>query len=133
MSGSFIDSNILIYFAAADPVKSGRAKALLHDGGHISVQVLNETAHVARRKMRFTWAETRELLATVRDLVTVHPLTETTHEIGLELAERYQISMFDGMLAAAAVMARCDTLWSEDMQDGLKIRGGLTVKNPFSL
>jgi len=132
MSGSFIDSNVLIYLAAADPVRADRAEALISTGGHISVQVLNEVAHVLRRKLTFSWADTAAFLAGLRHVLRVHPLTEMTHETGLALAERYRLSVYDGVIVAAALMADCVTLWSEDMQDGLVIDGRLTIKNPFS-
>jgi predicted nucleic acid-binding protein len=35
------------------------------------------------------------------------------------------------MIAAAALGAGCDRLWSENMHDGLGIDGRLTVVNPF--
>ena len=54
-----------------------------------------------------------------------------THENGLALAERYNFSIYDAMIAAAALQANCDTLWSEDMQDGLVLDGGLRIVNPF--
>jgi len=38
----------------------------LAQGGSISVQVLNEIANVARRKMRLGWSETHEFLSLVR-------------------------------------------------------------------
>jgi antitoxin MazE len=55
----------------------------------ISVQVLNEIANVARRKMAMSWAETRAFLSTVRALLPVQPITIDIHETGLSLAERY--------------------------------------------
>ena len=36
----------------------------------------------------------------------------------------------DRVIVAAALAAGCDTLYSEDLQDGLKVRN-LTVRNPF--
>jgi predicted nucleic acid-binding protein len=36
------------------------------------------------------------------------------------------------MIAASALHADCDTLWSEDMQDGLTIEERLRVRNPFT-
>lgn len=53
MSGNFIDTNVLIYLASGDPVKADRAEEIVGRGGAISVQVLNELANVARRKMGF--------------------------------------------------------------------------------
>src|SRR5487761_1096558 len=131
MPGSFIDTNVLVYVASGDPVKADRAEKTIADGGTISVQVLNELANVARRKMRLSWPETHDLLATVRALLQVQPNTLETHQTGLALAERYGLSVYDAMIAAAALHADCDTLWSEDMQDGLVIDGRLRVTNPF--
>lgn len=51
---------------------------------------------------------------------------------GLRLAERYQLSLYDGMIVAAALDAGCDTLWSEDMHDGLVVETQLTICNPFA-
>ncbi len=95
------------------------------------MQVLNELANVARRKMLMSWAETNAFLDPIRELLTVHPLTIQTHEIGLALAERYQFSIHESMIAAAALHAECDILLSEDMHDGLLINDGLRVVNPF--
>ncbi|HEY7499132.1 MAG TPA: hypothetical protein VH740_11495 [Vicinamibacterales bacterium] len=39
--------------------------------------------------------------------------------------------MFDGLIAASALEADCDTLYSEDLQDGQVIDGRLTIRNPF--
>jgi predicted nucleic acid-binding protein len=131
MPGSFFDSNVLLYLASTHQAKAERAERLVDDGGTISVQVLNEIANVARRKMGFSWAETHEFLSILRDLLTVEPLTVATHEQGLVLAERYNLSVYDAMIAAAALNAGCDTLWSEDMQDGAHIDRRLRIVNPF--
>jgi predicted nucleic acid-binding protein len=93
--------------------------------------VLNEVANVARRKMRLSWAETRAMLGTFRDLLPVRPVTEDIHDAGLALAERYGLSVYDAMIAASALDAGCDTLWSEDMQDGIVLEGRVRVANPF--
>ena len=131
MPGSFFDTNVLIYLASADPAKADRAEQLVGQGGTISIQVLNELANVARRKMGLTWPETHAFLGLMRDLLSVEPLTIGVHETGLALAERYQLSLYDAMIAAAALAADCDTLWLEDMPDGLVIEGRLRVVNPF--
>lgn len=131
MPGSFLDTNVLLYIASGDAVKADRAEAVIGEGGAISVQVLNEFANVARRKMQLSWQDTHALLAPLRDLLTIHPLTIETHETGLALAERYNLSTYDAMIAASALHADCDRLWSEDMQDGLTIEGRLRIANPF--
>jgi hypothetical protein len=35
------------------------------------------------------------------------------------------------MIAASALHADCDTLWSEDMQDGMTLENRLRIVNPF--
>ena len=133
MPGSFIDTNVLVYVASDDPVKAGRAEKIIADGGTISVQVLNELANVARRKMRMSWSETHTLLSAIRALLPVQPITVETHETGLELAERYGLSIYDAMIAASARNAECDTLWSEDMHEGMVIQDQLRIANPFRI
>lgn len=131
MPGKFFDTNVLVYIASGDAAKADRAEAILDDGGVISVQVLNELTNVARRKMRMTWAETHAFLALMRRLLTVQPITIETHDTGVSLAQRYNLSTYDAMIVASAIQAGCDTLWSEDMQDGMVLGRGLRVVNPF--
>jgi predicted nucleic acid-binding protein len=133
MAGKFFDTNVLLYLASEDAAKAARAEAVVAEGGAISVQVLNEFANVARRKMRLSWADTHALLDLLRGLLSVHPLTVETHETGLALAERYGFSTYDAMIAAAALQAGCDTLWSEDLQDGMTLTEGLRIVNPFRM
>ena len=131
MPGNFFDTNVLLYLASGDPAKADRAEQLVGDGGTISVQVLNEITNVARRKMAMSWAETHAFLSTIRALLPAQPITIDTHDTGLRLAERYRLSIYDAMIAASALHADCDTLWSEDMQDGMVLDGGLSIVNPF--
>ena len=131
MPGSFFDTNVLMYIASSDTVKADRAESLIDRGGTISVQVLNEITQVARRKMNLSWEETHGFLAMIRTLLLVQPITIEIHDTGLALAERYNLSIYDAMIAAAALEAGCDTLLSEDMQDGMTINGRLRIVNPF--
>lgn len=127
----FFDTNILLYLLSGDDAKADAAEALVGEGGHLSVQVLKEFASVATRKLDMTHAEVRDVLAPIRAMCQVHALTEVTHEVGVHLAERYRLSIYDGMIAAAALDAGCTTLFSEDMQDGLLIERSLRIRNPF--
>lgn len=127
----FLDTNTLVYFAAADADKVAKAEALLLAGGTISVQVLNELTLACLRKVGMDWAEVDELLAVVRAACRIEPLTETTYDLGRQLAERYQLRVYDAMIVAAALLAGADTLYSEDMHDGLLVEGRLRIRNPF--
>ena len=131
MPGSFLDSNIVLYLASEDLLKADRAQELVAEGGTISVQVLNEIANISRRKMGLSWAETRNFLLMIRGLLKVEPITIEIHDVGISLAERYQLSVYDSMIVSAALSAECDTLLSEDLQNGLLINGRPRVLNPF--
>lgn len=131
MPGEFLDSNILVYAFTADP-RAAPAQALLERGGGVSVQGLNEFANVARGKLGMTWEEVRDALADIRTLCpTILPMDLETHTEALRLAERYGYAIFDALMIAAALRAGSDTLWSDDMQDGMVIDGRLRIANPF--
>lgn len=131
MPDSFFDTNVLLYLASGDAQKADQAEKVIARGGTISVQVLNEITNVARRKMRMSWVDIRTFLSMLQGLLTVHSVTLETHETGLMLAEQYNFSIYDAMIVAAALHAGCETLWSEDMQDGLVLDRGLRILNPF--
>jgi predicted nucleic acid-binding protein len=133
MSGAdaFFDTSVVLYLLSGDARKADRVEALLEAGGAISVQVLNEFATVARRKSALTWGEVREALSAVRAACVTHPVTEETHDHGVDIAERYGFSVYDSMIIAAAKGAGCTTLFSEDLQHRQVIDGTLTIRNPF--
>jgi predicted nucleic acid-binding protein len=133
MSGAerFLDTNVLLYLLSADDTKADRAEAVLSGGGIVSVQVLNEFASVTSRKLGMSIAETRESLGVIRAVCKVVAVTEETHDKGMEIVERYGLSVYDAMIVASALLAGCDTLLSEDMQDGQVLEGRLTIRNPF--
>ena len=126
----FFDTNVLLYLLSEDEAKADRAETLLASGGIISVQVLNEFASVATRTLRMRIPEVREVLGTLRRVCEVKPLSVDTHDRGLEIAGRYQLSVYDAMIVASAHEAGCKILYTEDLQDGMAI-AGLTVHNPF--
>lgn len=134
MSGadSFFDTSVILYLLSADAAKADRAEELLAQGGVISVQVLNEFAAVASRKLRMSWPEIREVLDQVRAVCRVEAVSVATHDRGAELAERHGFPVYDAMIAAAALLANCKVLYSEDMQDGLVVDRKLTIRNPFA-
>ena len=107
------------------------AEALLATGGVVSVQVLNEFALVATRKLAMTIPEIREILSTIRAICVVRSLDIETHELGLEMAERYGFSIYDGLIVAAAVRAGSAILYTEDLQQG-QVIDQVTIQNPFA-
>lgn len=127
----FLDTNVIVYAFAGEGHKADRAETLLADGGVVSVQVLNELANVALRKLALTHAELDEVLAIVRALCKVVPVTVDTHVRAVALAKRHRLGIFDACIVAAAEGSGCSTLWSEDLQHGARI-GSVTIRNPFA-
>ena len=127
----FFDTNVILYLLSADRAKADRAEALLAGGGTISVQVLNEFAAVASRKLKMTFAEIADVLTTVRAVCRVVPVTEEMHGLALRLAGRHQFAFHDAVIVAASLLEGCGILLTEDLQDGQKVEGQLTIRNPF--
>lgn len=128
----FFDTNVVLYLLSADTAKADRAETLLAEGGVVSVQVLNEVASVARRKLAMTWSDVNDILAQVRAVCRVEALTVNTHTRGIGLAERLNLSIYDAMILASALGAGCSVIYTEDLQNGQEIEGELTIRNPFS-
>ena len=127
----FYDTNVLLYLLSGDAVKADRAEELLAAGGRISVQVLNEFAAVASRKLDLSWDAIGEILGHVRAVCPVEAISVETHERGLALAAQHGLSVYDAMIVSSALLAGCRTLYSEDLHDGQVFERRLTVRNPF--
>lgn len=132
----FLDTNVLVYAALqesppqADP-RMPRAQAVLAEGGVVSVQVLNEFVDLARRKFNHPWDRVYNLLRAI-DLFCgeAQPLTAASQTRALAIAERHGFRIYDAMIVASALEARCTTLYTEDLQHG-QIIEGLRIENPF--
>jgi predicted nucleic acid-binding protein len=128
----FFDTNVLLYASLQPDPRSDAARALLARRGWISVQVLNEFANVASRKLLRGWAEIGRALGAIRLLCAPPlPLTLATHETALAIAEETGYRLYDALIIAAALEGGCTTLYSEDLHDGQVIEGRLTIRNPF--
>jgi len=129
---AFFDTNVLLYTIGQQDVRTPTAEALIAGGGVVSVQVLNELASVARRKLRMSWQDVTDALAAIRVLCpSPIPITAETHDTALVLAARHGYHIYDALIVAAALEAECTTLYSEDLQSGQVIDGRLTIRNPF--
>lgn len=130
---AFLDTNILLYAAAQPDRRSDHARAVLAAGGVISVQVLNEFTAVARRKLQRPWPEIAQAIESILVFCpSPRPLTLETHASARGIAERDGLSFYDALIIASALDAGCDTLLSEDLQDGRVIAGRLAIHNPFA-
>jgi predicted nucleic acid-binding protein len=133
MSGKvFFDTSVLISAITGDDARCAQAESLLAAGGNLSVQVLNEFAAVTRRKLNMSWKEISEALDAVRVLCEQPgPVTIEIHDAAVRIAEDYGYHIYDSLILAAALDAKCTLVYSEDMQDGQTI-DSLTIRNPFA-
>ena len=132
----FIDTNVVVYANdRADRAKQDRAVTVvssLIEGGHgvISTQVLMEYAAVAVRTLRQPReAITRQTI--ILERLEVVAVSGAMIREGLALSERYRISLWDGVIVAAALSARCVEILSEDLGHD-SVYHGVRVTNPFN-
>jgi len=134
----FLDTNIFVYsFDQSAPVKARKAIQLIREAlttqkGVISYQVVQEFFNVAlkrfSRPMQATDAE--QYLRTVfHPLLSVHS-SQALYAEALHLHAERGVSWYDSLIVSAALQARCDLLYTEDLQHGQHF-GSLQVTNPF--
>ena len=128
---SFADSNVVLYTIGKDARKADIARRLIAAQPAISVQVVNECVSVCLRKLSFTREQAYAFARTLMDRTDVLALEEATVDQAAALAIRYQLSHWDALIVAAALLAGCDTLYSEDLQHDQVFDDRLTVVNPF--
>jgi predicted nucleic acid-binding protein len=137
-SREFVDTNVLVY--AFDVSAGGKKRAaerllerLWHSGtGCLSVQVLQEffvtvTSKVGSRLSAEDAAER------VRDFTSWTIFAPTAGDVlgAITLHSEHKISFWDGMVLQAAAELGCHLLWSEDLNEGQRIRG-VRIRNPFT-
>lgn len=134
MAVAFFDTNVVLYSVSADPIKKARSLAVMAAGGVISVQVLNEAARVMRHKLKpqHDWTDVERALNDWKLLFRIVPVDLATHERGIQYGKRFGLVFWDSMMVAAATLAGCDLLYSEDMSDG-QVIDGVTIRNPYAM
>ena len=134
----FLDTNIFVYTFDASARRKRRiatdlvAAALRDRTGVISFQVLQEFCSLATRKFAklFTTGELRQYIESVlAPLCEIHSNTDL-YMACLNVREQTAYSFFDSLILAAAASAGCDTLYTEDLQDGRTV-AGVRIVDPF--
>jgi predicted nucleic acid-binding protein len=155
------DTNILIYsiggrhsetkgspqaqaLAKKENQKAAIAKSIVAEPSIISVQVFNEFANVARRKLGLMADDIHGILEDVARVHTVVALTWETTRLALEVSKIGEArnpdgsvrpgnySTYDSLIVAAALLAGCDTLYTEDTHAGAIVGGRLKIIDPFA-
>jgi predicted nucleic acid-binding protein len=133
----FVDTNVLLYrHDSTKPEKQEAAEAWLAHlwrtrSGRLSMQVLQEFYLNATQKLKPGLS--RELARQeIRDLTTWHPLPVDLQVVAdtWDLQDRYQLSFWDSLIAAAARLAGCRILLTEDLQHDQDLNG-VRVLSPF--
>jgi len=133
----FVDTNILVYSRdASETDKQPRALACLEvlwreQRGHISAQVLNEYYVTVTRKL----APGMSADAAWEDVCALMAWDPVAVDDGLlrrarDIEQAHSVSWWDALIVAAAVVAGCDVIYSEDLGDG-QVYAGVRVQNPL--
>lgn len=133
----FVDSNVLIYRVdRGQPEKQARAQRVFaalwrRQTGRVSTQVLNEFYSVVTRKLAVPVPREQarreiQLLHTWRPV----PSDEDLYDRAWRIEDRFGFSWWDALIVAAAQVAGCRYLLTEDLQDGQEL-DGLRIVDPF--
>jgi predicted nucleic acid-binding protein len=134
---NFFDTNIVFYaHTDTDSVKKIAAKKLIDASvekrnAYISVQVIEEFINNIQKKAKLNIHETTKIVTEFMPSFEIISLTPMLAKDAMRISERYQFSIWDSFIVAAALYAQCSTLYTEDLQNSQVIDGVLTVRNPF--
>jgi predicted nucleic acid-binding protein len=134
---SFVDTNILIYAEDRDAKdKHSIARELvveLWDSGEgvVSVQVLQEFYVNVTRKLKKPLAPAKAKQI-IEEYLTWTVIDNTGPMLldAIDLQRKARLSFWDALIVQAAILARCDCLYSEDLNAGQRF-GSVVVINPF--
>jgi len=131
----FVDTNVFIYAVDQGDLKkqlaaqAWRAWLWETNRGRISFQVLQEFYVNAIKKQPSAQVEIRKEIS---NLMAWRPIALDASIItrGWKIEDRYGISFRDSLIVAAARVAGCRYLLTEDLQRGQELDGVMVV-NPF--
>jgi len=133
----FLDTNILVYAIESegpDREKSERARELVRlPNAVLSTQVLGEFYRAVTSRRREVPLEHAEAVAWVQlwKRHDVRTISVAHVDLALEITDTFRVGYYDALILAAARFARCETVYSEDLNSG-QVYGGVTVTNPFA-
>ncbi len=132
----FIDTNILIYAISPNPTEAAKQdialEILIADELNVSVQVLQEFYYQTTRSSRRDAISHNSALAFIESIghIRVQDVTFEVFRQGVSISQRFNISYWDGAILAAAKVAGCIEVYSEDLNHEQDY-GGILVINPF--
>lgn len=133
----FFDTNILFYaFSTQEKSKQQISVGLLSQAmkkgtGWVSVQVLNELyVNFLKKAPLIPVSEAQQLIYKISHSLNVTAMTTTVIYKAFQIQNWYQISFWDSLIAASALLAGCTILFTEDLQHN-QLLDTVKVINPF--
>jgi predicted nucleic acid-binding protein len=137
MSKIFIDTNILVYsLDAHDPGKQQECRHLLkalwkNHRGVISTQVMQEFYVTATKKLGADPVIIKNILNSFSHFEVVL-ITPNVIQSAVDISILNTLSFWDALIVAAASFAKCEKIWTEDMNAGQIVKG-VRLENPISI
>ncbi len=136
MAKIFIDTNILVY--TLDPRNSNKhfkarnflKNAIIEHNPVISTQVLQEFYVAATAKLKADPVTVKAIVHNFQNLEIVNNDLELIEQ-AIDISTSAKLSFWDSLIIAAAEKAKCDVIFSEDLNSGRLYRG-IRLINPFS-
>lgn len=135
VSKIFIDTNLIVYtLDKSNANKQERARTVIREivDVHlpvISTQVIKEIYVVAINKMKADPIIVKNIIHNFRNMEIVTNDIELIEQ-AIDISVISQVSFWDSLIIAAAEKAKCEYIFSEDLNPGQTYRGILVV-NPF--
>lgn len=135
MSKIFIDTNILVYCIDRHDLAKQKASRLLlqtlgnDHSGVISTQVMQEFFVVGTKKLAADPLLVKDILHSFENFETVIVTPEIIKE-AIDCSIINRLSFWDALVVATAESAKCERIWTEDLNDGQVIRG-VKIENPY--
>jgi predicted nucleic acid-binding protein len=131
----FIDTNILIYcIDSHTPKKRDQCRGLLKSlqgkyAGVISTQVMQEFYVAATKKMGADPLQIKNILHSFEQFEIVTVSSEIVQE-AIDCSILQKLSFWDALIIASAESAKCQQIWTEDLNEGQIVRG-VRIVNPL--
>jgi predicted nucleic acid-binding protein len=131
----FIDTNIWVYakIEEKDTIKHEKALSFLNTFPNqviVSTQVINEFYNaLSKNKVKDTKIQIsiEQILPEVEVLI----ISIATIKKAWEIKLKYHFSIYDSLIIASALEAKCEILYTEDLQHHQLIENKLRIVNPF--
>jgi len=133
----FFDTNILFYaFSTQEESKKQisldiLSQAMRERKGWVSVQVLNELyVNFLKKAPLIPVSEAQQLIYKISHSLNVTAMTTIVIYKAFQIQNWYQISFWDSLIVASALLAGCTILFTEDLQHN-QLLDPVKVVNPF--